>query len=96
MNVPKMPTPTMMINAPKKRPWFVTGYRSPYPTVEMVTMTYHTASDADVMFAPARVLLNVEHLETAELKYQNSHEEQGVQRASGAVLHQATGDVLTP
>ena len=52
MNVPKMPTPTTMMPTPANRPALVTGYWSPYPTVEIVAIVYQSASDAVVMLAP--------------------------------------------
>ena len=46
------------------------------------------------MFAPGAVLLDVEHLEAAELEHQDAHQEQGEERAPGAILDEAATNVL--
>ena len=57
-------------------------------------MTYQIASEPGRDVRARRVLLDAEHLEAAELEHQDAHQEQGEQRAAGAVLDEAAADVL--
>lgn len=50
VNTPNKPTPTIMTSIPMSLPPSVLGYRSPYPTVVMVTKVHHMASVAVRMF----------------------------------------------
>ena len=94
MNVPKMPTPTMMMSEPIDATLVGDG-------VAVAVADRRDGDDGVPEGVGGRgdvgaggVLLDVEHLEAAELEDQDAHQEQGQERAAGAVLEQAAGDVL--
>ena len=57
-SAPMIPTPANITIAPVTRPAPVTGKKSPYPTVVIVTSAHHRASPPVVMLASVARLSN--------------------------------------